>query len=302
MSETVKQNSVRAWLLASRPKTLTAAAVPVMIGSAVAWRETSGTGVEYMAMIFCFLFAFVMQIEANFVNDYYDCVCGRDNEQRLGPQRACQQGWVTLRAMYIAIGITAALAGVVGMPLVLYGGWHLVWVGVACMIFCFLYTTLLAGKGLGDLLVLLFFGLVPCYFTYYVVMPETLQSFDNATVWALSLASGLVVDTLLLVNNYRDIDNDRSVGKCTLVVLLGRESTELLYLLIVPMSIILVLLGIKNNIWQLLYVVAILVPHLHTWYTMRKIGEGKALNRVLGMTARNIFIFGILTTILIILS
>ena len=302
MSETVKQNSLRAWWLASRPKTLTAAAVPVMIGSATTWHETQGVGMEYVAMTLCFLFAFVMQIDANFVNDYYDCVRGCDNEQRLGPQRACQQGWVTLRAMRLAIAITSVLACIVGLPLVLYGGWQLIWVGIACLVFCFLYTTMLAGKGLGDLLVLLFFGLVPCYFTYYVTMPAELHTFTNANVWLLSLATGCVVDTLLLVNNYRDINNDSSVGKRTLVVLLGKMPTEWLYFLIVPVAITLVIVSLSSSWWQVLYAIAVLIPHLHTWYTMRKIGEGTALNRVLGMTARNIFIFGILTTVLIILS
>ena len=302
MSETVKQNSVRAWLLASRPKTLTAAAVPVMIGSAATWHETQGVGMEYVAMTLCFLFAFVMQIDANFVNDYYDCVRGRDNEQRLGPQRACQQGWVTLRAMRIAIALTSVLACIVGLPLVLYGGWQLIWVGIACLVFCFLYTTLLAGKGLGDLLVLLFFGLVPCYFTYYVTMPAVLHTFTNTNVWLLSLATGCVVDTLLLVNNYRDIDNDRSVGKLTLVVLLGKKTTEWLYFLIIPVAITLVFAGLSSSWWQILYSIALLVPHLQTWNTMRKISAGTALNRVLGMTARNIFLFGILTSLLVIIS
>ena len=302
MSETVKQNSVRAWLLASRPKTLTAAAVPVMRGSAATWHETQGVGMEYVAMTLCFLFAFVMQIDANFVNDYYDCVRGRDNEQRLGPQRACQQGWVTLRAMRIAIALTSVLACIVGLPLVLYGGWQLIWVGIACLVFCFLYTTLLAGKGLGDLLVLLFFGLVPCYFTYYVTMPAVLHTFTNTNVWLLSLATGCVVDTLLLVNNYRDIDNDRSVGKLTLVVLLGKKTTEWLYFLIIPVAITLVFAGLSSSWWQILYSIALLVPHLQTWNTMRKISAGTALNRVLGMTARNIFLFGILTSLLVIIS
>lgn len=302
MSSTVTRNSIKAWLLASRPKTLTAAAVPVMIGTAAAWRDTGGVGVEFMAMTLCFLFAFIMQIDANFVNDYYDCIKGRDDETRLGPQRACQQGWVTLRAMRIAIVIASVLACCTGLPLIMYGGWQLIGIGILCLVFCFLYTTLLAGKGMGDVLVILFFGLIPCYFTYYVTVPEALQTLSNLTVWILSLATGLVVDTLLIVNNYRDIDNDRSVGKRTLVVLLGRKPTEWLYLFIIPLSIILVVASMGVNELSVIYALIMLLPHFMAWSIMRSIGYGKALNRVLGMTARNIFIFGILTTLLVIFS
>lgn len=316
MSENVKTNSFRAWLLAARPKTLTAAAVPVMIGVAATIVEMQQcTGVKalpsasWLPALLCFLFAFVMQIDANFVNDYYDCVRGRDDESRLGPQRACQQGWVTLPAMQKAIAITSFTACAVGLPLIYYGGWQLIGIGILCLVFSFLYTTLLAGKGMGDVLVLLFFGIIPCYFTYYVTIPTALQGFDNVRVWMLSLATGLVVDTLLIVNNYRDIENDRAANKVTLVVLIGKRATELLYLLIVPVALVIVLLSstiyiMSNSIYIIgvPLMIVMLLLHLSTWRTMVRIGSGKALNRVLGMTARNIFIYGILTSLLVIMS
>lgn len=309
MSENVKTNSLRAWLLAARPKTLTAAAVPVMIGVASTMVEMQQiTGVKalpsgsWLPALLCFLFAFVMQIVANFVNDYYDCVRGRDDDSRLGPQRACQQGWVTLPAMRKAIAITSIVACMAGMPLIFYGGWQLIGIGVLCLAFCFLYTTLLAGKGMGDVLVLLFFGLIPCYFTYYVTMPEAQQGLDNMRVWLLALATGLVVDTLLIVNNYRDIDNDRSAGKVTLVVLIGKKTTELLYLLTVPVALVLVTPRGGVTMAGMALMLLMLLLHLSTWRTMVRTGSGRALNRVLGMTARNIFIYGILTTLLVIMS
>ena len=86
--EEIKTNSIKAWVLAARPKTLTAAAVPVMIGTAMAWNHTGGEGFRWVAMVLCFLFAFVMQIDANFVNDYFDFKRGNDDETRLGPERA----------------------------------------------------------------------------------------------------------------------------------------------------------------------------------------------------------------------
>lgn len=302
MSENVKTNSPRAWLLAARPKTLSGAAVPVMIGASAAWQETQGEGFCWLAALLCFLFAFAMQVDANFVNDYYDCVRGRDNEMRLGPQRACQQGWVTLSAMRKALVATSLLACAIGLPLIYYGGWQLIGVGAMCVVFCFLYTTLLAGKGLGDVLVLVFFGLVPCYFTYYVAVPASQQSLGNITVWQLGLSTGLVVDTLLLVNNYRDIDNDRASSKRTLVVMIGKKATETLYLLIVPAALLVVLVSGTATFPGAFLLLPVLLLHLFTWRTMKRISQGRELNRVLGMTARNIFFFGILTSLLVIMS
>ena len=164
----VKQNSLKAWVLAARPKTLTGAAVPVMIGLALAWADMR----EYFswtAAVLCLLFAEVMQVDANFINDFFDYANGNDDAaRRLGPLRACTQGWVSIDAMKRAIALTTVLACLVGLPLIYFGGLEMIVVGVVCVVFCFLYTTHLSYMGLGDLLVLLFFGIVPVCITYYV--------------------------------------------------------------------------------------------------------------------------------------
>ena len=96
MEENVKKNSPRAWMLAARPKTLTGAAVPVMIGLSLAYADLRASGSFcWFPAVLCMLFAFVMQIDANFINDYFDFVRGNDDETRLGPKRACAQGWVS---------------------------------------------------------------------------------------------------------------------------------------------------------------------------------------------------------------
>ena len=124
--EAVKTNSLKAWLLATRPKTLTGAAVPVMIGGAWAWADAqqyADAPFQWLPLVLCFLFAFIIQIDANLVNDFFDFVKGTDDrETRLGPPRACAQGWVTLDSMKRAIAFTTCLAAVVGLPLVWYGG------------------------------------------------------------------------------------------------------------------------------------------------------------------------------------
>ena len=175
----IQTNSKRAWWLAARPKTLTGAMAPVMMALSAAWKDLNAGGNAFMwtPALLCLLFALLMQIDANFVNDYFDFKKGRDNrETRLGPPRACSEGWITPKAMKIGIGITTALACLTGLPLVLWGGWWLVAIGVACVLFCFLYTTLLAGLGLGDLLVLVFFGLVPVCATSYIQTGEVTLS------------------------------------------------------------------------------------------------------------------------------
>lgn len=298
----MRVNSAKSWILAARPKTLTGAAVPVMLGAAYAWHKLHDVNsIEWVALLLCFLFAFIMQIDANFINDYYDCKKGRDNEERLGPPRACQQGWVTMPAMRIAIGVTTTIACLVGLPLICYGGMEMIAIGAVCVIFCFLYTTCLASLGLGDLLVIVFFGLIPCCLTYYVIVPEAWQK-PETMPWILGLANGLMTDTLLIVNNYRDIDNDRNAGKKTLVVLIGKERAEWLYLFIAPLALCLVLLQFGWTNTNIILCFGVYFFHISTWNEMRHIGQGRALNGTLGKTARNIMLFGILISLLVILS
>jgi len=187
----------------------------------------------------------------------------------------------------------------VGLPLVYYGGWRMVIVGIACVTFAFLYTTKLSYVGLGDVLVVVFFGIVPVTITYYVTMPEALQAI-GADVFSASLACGLVIDTLLLVNNYRDRDNDRRDGKRTLVVRIGPKATEWLYLAVglVGAHVLFIVFAKMGGLgWRTLVACTLLCPyltmHCATLRTMRQIGQGRELNRVLGLTARNMFVFGL---------
>lgn len=296
--ENIKQNSLKAWLLAARPKTLTGCAVPVMIGLALAYTDDQvyydGSAFSWLAAVLCLLFAFAMQIDANFVNDFFDYVRGNDDTStRLGPLRACTQGWVTLEAMKHAIASTTVLACLVGLPLVYFGGFEMIAVGLLCVVFCFLYTTHLSYIGMGDVLVLVFFGIVPVCCTYYVQL--------HTVTWQVIIASvacGLVIDGLLIVNNYRDRYNDEADGKRTLVVMLGADATEWLYL---ALGCIACLIGLV--FWTNGHILAFVLPfiyllfHTFTWIKMRRMNYGRQLNECLGETARNIFIYGLCVTI-----
>lgn len=286
-------NSPKAWMLAARPKTLAGAAVPVMIGLALAYADVGWQGFKLLPAMLCVLFAFIMQVDANFVNDYFDCLKGNDDETRLGPRRACAQGWISMKAMRRGIAFTTVLACVVGLPLVFYGGLDMIVVGALCVVFCFLYTIKLSYIGLGDVLVLVFFGIVPVCLTYYLqTATVTLETF------LASLACGFVIDTLLLVNNYRDIDNDRKTGKRTLVVRVGGQTGRRLYFISGLLAVLMGMMFLFNGhpfafILPLVY----LFMHYKAYRKMVHINKGKALNHVLGDTARNMFVYGLLISL-----
>ena len=296
-----------------------------MVALSAAWRDLHFTDpglaegcrspqgeFSWTPALLCLLFALLMQVDANFVNDYFDFRKGRDDrETRLGPPRACSEGWITPRAMGWGIGLTTLLACLAGLPLVLWGGWWLVAIGVACVIFCFLYTTLLAGLGLGDVLVLVFFGLVPVCVTYFIQTGEV-----TLPVLLLSIGMGLATDCLLVVNNYRDREQDRASGKRTIVVLLGGRFAEWLYLLLGIAAVALPLLpalysSCEGNSYFSLFTfhfllftllpLLYLIPHTRAWLRMKRLHSGRQLNQVLGQTAANIFLYAVLQSLTLLL-
>ena len=197
-----------------------------------------------------------------------------------------------------AIALTTCLACLCGLPLLFYGGLEMLLIGLLCVVFCFLYTTHLSYHGWGDVLVLVFFGIIPVCITYYIQMHTV-----TLTVFILSVACGLVIDALLLVNNFRDRTTDRQAGKMTLVVRLGEKKSMMAYLLG----------GLTGYLFGLVFVFQgcalafvlstfYLLLHLLTYAEMNKIWEGKELNRCLGHTARNIFIYGLTVAAGLILS
>lgn len=289
----ITANSAMAWMLAARPKTLSGAAVPVMIALSIAWHDIGSEAFNVVPAILCVLFAFIMQVDANFINDYFDYIKGNDDETRLGPRRACAQGWISVGKMRRAILITTLAACAVGLPLVLYGGLEMIAVGVLCVLFCFLYTMVLSYWGLGDLLVMVFFGIVPVCLTYYLQASRV-----TLEVFLASVACGFVIDTLLIINNYRDIENDKRAGKKTLIVRIGADAGRMAYFM---SGVIAVLLGLVFLFNGMLLAFALpliyFVLHFFTYLKMERINKGKALNLVLGDTARNMFIYGLLVSL-----
>jgi 1,4-dihydroxy-2-naphthoate octaprenyltransferase len=207
----VPPSRARAWLLASRPATLPAAVGPVLVGLGVA----IGLGVfEPLPALATLLVALLLQVLSNLANDLSDFRSGADADDRLGPPRATAQGWLSEREMITGIGVVVGLAGLVGLYLVWVGGLPILVLGMAAILSAFAYTggPLPYGyRGLGEVFVFVFFGLVAVAGTTYL-QTSTLEPL--ALVAAVPVGS--LISAILVVNNLRDIDADRRAGKLTL--------------------------------------------------------------------------------------
>lgn len=289
-----KINSPKAWLLAARPKTLTGAMIPVMLAGSFAFYNDT---FKPSLWICCAAFACLMQIAANFINDIYDFLKGTDRKDRLGPERACAQGWITPKAMKIGIFVDVSIACAFGLLAVAlswetlpYHGLEFIVLGAVCVIFAFLYTIGLSYLGLGDILVLVFFGFVPVCGTYY------LQALTiDAGALILSVISGIAIDALLVINNYRDRDQDKISGKKTIIVRFG-EPFGRFYYLAIGIIVTALMFSLFSAVCYFVLIPAIiyLTLHIKTWREMVKIFKGRALNAILGKTSRNMFIMALL--------
>lgn len=294
----MKVNSFSAWVLAVRPYSLGASAIPVAVGSALAW---SDGGFKPAVCMLCLLFAMLTQCTANLVNDLCDFLRGADRPDRLGPDRAFAKGYITLPAMKAGIACFTLAAAAAGGGLLFFGGWKLLFVGLACLFFAYVYTAgpwPLAYHGLGDVAVIVFFGVIPTGFTYLIQTGAW-----TPQVTAAALACGLVIDTMLWINNFRDRKEDARCGKRTVVVLFGERFGRWGYPALGAAALALCLsLGFDGRPWAALLPLLYAVPFFRTWRKMIRIDHGDALNVCLGETARNMQLFGILLTLGILLG
>lgn len=287
------RSRIQAWLEAARPKTLPASFSPVLVGCALAYRD----GVFKLApAILCVLVALLAQIASNFANDYFDFKKGADKEDRLGPERAVASGWITPKAMLWGTFITLGLSCLCGCFLLFFAGWELIGVGIAIAICVLAYSAgpfPLAYNGLGDVCVLLFYGVIPVCFTYYI---QTLNF--SLLSFLLSVALGLLSVNILVVNNYRDYVQDKAARKRTTIVLFGRRFGRVFYILNECVAFLLVLPLVLDAPWWILFLFGILFALC--FYTTRELLtlEGRALNRTLGHTARNVFLFAAVLSLL----
>ena len=286
------------WLLAARPKTLPASVAPILTGTGVAVHEG---GFHAPTAIMALVTALLRQIAANFANDALDFKRGADTPARTGPTRIVSSGFVSLQTMLWVTGLTLALATLSGLYLVWRGGWPFLLLGVAALVCAVAYTGgpfPLAYLGLGEVFVFLFFGPIAVTGTAY------LQTLDlTGLALAAAIPSGAMAIAILVVNNLRDLEQDRRAGKHTVAVRIGRENTVREYVLMLQLTLAMPFLFWSVgwlNAWALLTVLA--WPLF--WELWRQIGTrtGPALNAVLGATGRASLVFSVLLTLALMLS
>lgn len=290
----MKKNLSAAWLEAARPKTLPASLSPVLLGCALAYRDGA---FKLVPAILCFLVALLAQIASNFANDYFDFKKGADKEDRLGPERAVAQGWITPKAMLTGTFVALVLSCLAGCMLLFYAGWELILVGIAIALCVLAYSAgpyPLAYNGLGDVCVLLFYGIIPVCFTYYVQV----LSFSVLSL-LLSIALGLLSVNILIVNNYRDYEQDKMAHKRTTIVLFGRAFGRVLYFINGLIAILISKFLLLSSVWWIeLLFGAFSILFVATWMELKRF-EGRELNKTLAHTARNVLIFALLLTMVL---
>ena len=280
------------WVLAARPKTLPAAASPVLIGAALAIGDGQLSLIPTIAALVA---ALLIQIGTNYANDYFDFMKGTDTETRLGPMRVTHAGLVTPQQMKKATTFVFGFALLIGLYLVIRCGWPILFIGIFSILFGVLYTGgpyPLGYNGLGDLFVLIFFGPVAVAGTYFV----NTQSFGVIPAVA-GLAPGLFSVGILTVNNLRDIDDDRAGGKRTLAVRLGRTFTLAEFAIcIIGAHIITAGICISSQRWAGLAAISTIVPAAMLVQRVAR-NSGVALNNDLALTGRLLFAHSVLLSV-----
>ena len=294
-----RDNELNAWLLAVRPRTLPAAVAPVLVGSAMAYRDAEFSWLPASAAL---LVALLLQIGVNLANDYFDYIKGVDTEQRLGPLRVTQSGLIAPGRVKAGMLAVLGLSLVPGFYLMTLGGWPVMAAGAAALISALAYSGgpfPLASNGLGDIFVFIFFGLVAVCGTYYVQA-------GTITITAIAMAGivGMLITAILVVNNLRDIDTDRSAGKRTLAVILGEYGTKIEFSGLLICSYIAILITWFTGavtFWALMPFLSLplgisLVRRI--WMG----GAGHELNQLLAATAGLSLIFSLLLALGLVLS
>ncbi|MBO5961184.1 MAG: 1,4-dihydroxy-2-naphthoate octaprenyltransferase [Paludibacteraceae bacterium] len=282
---------IKSWIEAMRLRTLPVSVAGVIAGIACAIEQDA---FKLIPAVLCLAFATMAQIASNFGNEYYDFKNGIDKKGRAGFRRGVTEGEINPTAMKRATFITLAMAAIVGCAMLFYGPWWLIIVGVVIMIFALAYSAgpyPLSYHGLGDIAVIIFFGVIPVLFTCYL-QTSTWQCITTSL--PTSIAIGLLAANVLIVNNYRDMEDDASVGKHTTVVIFGRKVMGWTYLLfgVIGMCIMLPI-WIRFNTWGWMTPAIYLALHGKTWLKLRQ-AEGMVLNPLLGKTALNLLIFAVI--------
>lgn len=286
---------MKIWFDAARPRTLPAAASPVIMGTALAIGDG---GFHAGAALAALAGALMIQIGANYANDYYDYCKGADAGDRLGPQRATQAGLVSPGQMWFATFLVLGATLLPGLYLIYRGGWPILVIGILSILFAVLYTGgpwPLGYIGIADLFVLVFFGPVAVAGTY-LVQAQGMRLIPLVA----GLAPGLISTAILTVNNLRDVDQDCASGKKTLAVRFGITFVRWEYLVTMITAILVVPLTLsilEHGRWGVVAASIMVIPTLKTMKTVFTQRDGTVLNNCLASTGKILLGFSILFSV-----
>lgn len=290
---------IRQWIEAMRLRTLPVSVAGVFMGTACAVLRHSFRPIP---ALLCLLFAVLAQVASNFANEYYDFKNGLDKKGRAGFRRGVTEGDISPNAMKTATYSILAAAGCVGLLLVfLWGCWWMFPVGIAIALFALAYSAgpyPLSHHGLGDVAVIIFFGFIPVTLTAYL---QTNSDFWNIPTLLASLAVGLMAANVLIVNNYRDMEDDSAVGKRTTCVIFGRKVMGWVYLCFGILAILLMFPLLKiMHLSQSVSELPLIIYTVFLFSIRDKLihNSGAALNPVLGATAINLLLFSVFVLVL----
>ena len=272
----VPQRLLGVWWRAVRPFSFTASVTPVLVGSAVAYHDGLFDLVRFGVTLVA---SVAIHAATNLINDYYDHLRGVDTAESIGPSGVIQQGLLAPRAVLLGGLVLFALGGLLGLWLVAVVGWPILAIGAAGVLAGYAYTggpLPLGYIGLGDLTVFLFMGVVIVGGAYYVQAATV----SVAAVWA-SLPIAALVAAILVVNNLRDIEDDRAKGKRTLATFIGRRGARLEYLLLLLLAYASVALGVALRVLPAptLIVLLTLPRALANWRVIRESTDALTLTR-----------------------
>ena len=278
------------WWLAIRPKTLPAAASAVIVGTALAWRAGGFSGGPALAAL---AIALLLQIGSNLANDVYDDERGADTADRLGPTRVTQAGLLTRSQVKGGMKVVFAVAFALGLYLTWVRGWPVLVIGVVAIVSAIAYTGgpyPLGYHGLGEVFVFLFFGVTAVVGTYWVQTGSV-----SAIAWVMSVPVGLLITAIIVVNNLRDIEQDRAVGKHTVSVRIGVEATRIEYTACVAGAYVVLAVAVLARALPPHTLLAVLsLPLAYLAGRVVWTQAGKPLNQALATTGQLALTFGVL--------
>ena len=273
------------WVKAARPKTLPVSMAPVVMAVALAFIYMQ---INWLPAAICLLFAVFAQILSNFINDYSDGIKGADN-QRLGPQRMVASGLISPQKMRHGIIVWSVLTFMLGCTLLYWGGWILLPFGIVILLCAFAYSAgpfTLSRHALGDVAVVLFYGIAPVTLTFFIQ-----TGFVNWQIIIAGLAVGIVADNLLIVNNYRDAEQDAANGKKTTVTVFGKPFMRIVFYLNPIIAIALVYVIFKTL--DIFYYYDLFLAYSIFVSLKFKRAKGMEFNKLIGLASLESIVFAI---------